>query len=73
MTLVTYKINLALQRLNEIQQTKLLDFIECMVGKLPTVSANALLSFAGSIPTEDLHLMQSAIQHDCSQIDAHEW
>ncbi|MEO0759325.1 MAG: hypothetical protein AAFY78_20910 [Cyanobacteria bacterium J06648_16] len=32
-----------------------------------------LLKFAGAIPTDDLRLMQDAIDQDCGQVDADEW
>ena len=32
-----------------------------------------LLRFAGSIPPEDLKLMQEAIEQDCERVDINEW
>lgn len=32
-----------------------------------------LLKFAGSIPSDDLTLMQNAIEQDCEQVDLDEW
>jgi hypothetical protein len=37
------------------------------------VSGKQLLRFAGTIPSDDLQLMQEAIEQDCEQIDLNEW
>jgi hypothetical protein len=37
------------------------------------VSGQQLLRFAGAIPSDDLHLMQEAIEQDCEQVDLDEW
>lgn len=33
----------------------------------------ALIRFAGSIPSDDLSLIQAAIEQDCEQVDQDEW
>lgn len=37
------------------------------------VSGATLVSFAGSIPVEDLNDMAQAIEDDCERIDSNEW
>ncbi len=66
------KIISVLKELTEIQQTKLLDFIEAMSRQKPINSFN-LLSFAGSIPQNDLEKIKKSIEQDCNKIDFHEW
>lgn len=62
----------AIQRLNEVQQLKLLDFIYAMTGTKKNQATNNLVSFAGYFTPEDLRQMQLAIK-DCEKIDADEW
>jgi hypothetical protein len=66
------KIISVLKELTEIQQTKLLDFIEVMSRQKPISPLN-LLSFAGSIPQNDLEKIKKSIEQDCNKIDIHEW
>ena len=37
------------------------------------VPGHQLLPFAGTIPSDDLQLMQAAIEKGCEQVDANEW
>jgi len=37
------------------------------------VPGKELLEFAGSIPLDDLKLMQRAIEDGCEQVDSNEW
>ena len=37
------------------------------------VSGSQLLRFAGTIPLDDLNLMNEAINSGCEQIDINEW
>jgi hypothetical protein len=37
------------------------------------VSGSQLLRFAGTIPLDDLNLMNEAINQDCEQVDINEW
>lgn len=62
----------AVQRLNEVQQIKLLDFINAMTGIKKSQPVNPLLRFAGYFTPEDLTQMQAAIK-DCEKIDGDEW
>ena len=62
----------AVQRLNEVQQLKLLDFINAMIGSKKKEPVNSLVQFAGYFDPEDLRQMQSAIK-DCEKVDADEW
>ncbi len=63
----------ALQKLSLVQQVKLLDFINAMVGTMPEASdKNKLLKFAGVFDEKDIVEMKSAIK-DCEKIDKDEW
>lgn len=55
-------------------QRQVLQFA-CMVGqiRIKGTPGQKLLRFAGSIPLDDLTLMQDAIQQDCEQVDLDEW
>lgn len=37
------------------------------------VPGRTLLSFAGAIPSDDLALMEKAIEDECERVDADEW
>ena len=37
------------------------------------VPGKTLLRFAGAIPTDELHLMNEAIERDCERVDLNEW
>jgi hypothetical protein len=41
--------------------------------KIKGVPGKELLSFADSIPKEDLQLMSEAIKQDCEKVDFDEW
>ncbi len=41
--------------------------------KIQGTSGQKLLKFAGSIPSEELILMQDAIEQDCERLDLNEW
>lgn len=62
----------AVQRLNEVQQLKLLDFINAMTGSKQKEAVNPLVRFAGYFAPEDLRQMQLAIK-DAEKIDTDEW
>lgn len=68
------KIIQAIHQLTELQKLRLLDFIEAFLQiNQPPKPTQSLLKFAGSIPLEDVFLMESAIQEDCNKIDHNEW
>lgn len=63
----------AMQELSVVQQIKLLDFINAMLGKSPKVSnKEIMLKFAGSFDEQSIQEMNEALE-DCEQIDDNEW
>jgi hypothetical protein len=55
-------------------QWQVLKFVRTLVGsKIRGVSGQQLLRFAGAISSDDLQLMQEAIEQDCEQVDRNEW
>ena len=63
----------AIQQLSIVQQAKLLDFINAMLGKAPKPSNKAaILGFAGSFDKQSIQEMNEALE-DCEQIDENEW
>lgn len=70
-------IDQVVQQLNTMPQSlqrQVLQFAY-MVGqiRIKGTPGQKLLRFAGSIPLDDLTLMQDAIQQDCEQVDLDEW
>jgi len=56
------------------QQRQVLDFARILsLTQLQGVKGSSLLSFAGTIPTDELAQMQVAIEADCEQVDVHGW
>ena len=56
------------------QQQLVLVFARALASVLPRgASGQDLLRFAGSIATEDLQEMSSAIEQGCEQVDSNEW
>lgn len=63
-----------LQVLPEDLQIQVLQFIRSLKGsKIKGVAGKELLSFASSIPQEDLQLMSAVIEEDCERVDFDEW
>jgi hypothetical protein len=55
-------------------QYQVLEFARNLTkSKIKGVPGKELLSFAGSIPKEDLQLMSEAIKQDCEKVDFDEW
>ncbi len=55
-------------------QRQVLKFARTLIGtNVRGVSGQQLLRFAGTIPFDDLQLMQEAIEQGCEQIDLDEW
>jgi hypothetical protein len=55
-------------------QWEVLEFARTLISsKVQGVSGQQLLRFAGTIPIDDLQLMQEAIKQDCEQVDLNEW
>ena len=55
-------------------QRRVLDFARALAVTGPKgVSGKQLLSFAGSIPADDLKAMKKAIEEGCEKVDLNEW
>lgn len=55
-------------------QREVLEYARTLISsKVQGVSGQELLRFAGTIPIDDLQLMQGAINQDCEQVDLNEW
>ena len=55
-------------------QQQALNFIKSLnVSFQRGVPGKALLHFAGIIPTDELQLMNEAIERDCERVDLNEW
>jgi hypothetical protein len=55
-------------------QWQVLKFARTLISSnIQGVSGQHLLQFAGAIPSDDLQLMQEAIEQGCEQVDFHEW
>lgn len=61
-------------RLDYEQQKRVLDFAHALAITGPKgVPGKRLLSFAGSIPVDDLKDMEQAIEESCEKVDLNEW
>jgi hypothetical protein len=55
-------------------QWRVLKFARTLIAsQIQGVPGQQLLQFAGVIPSDDLQLMQEAIEQDCEQVDLNEW
>lgn len=55
-------------------QWEVLEFARTLINsKVQGVFNQQLLRFAGTIPIDDLQLMQEAIEENCEQVDLNEW
>jgi len=55
-------------------QKRVLDFARALAVTGPKgVSGKQLLSFAGSIPSDDLKAIEKAIKDGCEKVDLNEW
>jgi hypothetical protein len=55
-------------------QRRVLDFARALVVTCPKgVPGKQLLSFAGTIPADDLKTMEQAIEDSCEKVDQNEW
>jgi hypothetical protein len=61
----------SVERLDEYQQIKLLEFINSLFLNVKQ-ETNKLLKYAGCISKDELELMKTAIA-DCEKIDHNEW
>jgi hypothetical protein len=63
-----------LRSMPQLLQWEVLEFACTLTSsKIQGVSGQQLLRFAGTIPVDDLQLMQEAIEQDCKQFDSNEW
>ncbi len=61
-------------RLDYEHQRRVLDFARALaVTGSKGVPGKQLLSFAGSIPADDLKAMKQAIEDSCEKVDLNEW
>ena len=71
---IKMKVIEQLETLPENLQRKVLVFmqgLQSVAGR--GVPGKQLLRFAGSIPLDDLELMQQAIEDGCERVDLNEW
>ena len=62
------------RQLDYEQQKRVLDFARALAITGPKgVSGKQLLSFAGSIPSDDLKAIERAIEAGCEKADLNEW
>ena len=55
------------------QQRQVLDYARTLSTRQIGTKGGELLSFAGTIPLDDLAQMKAAIEEDCETIDVHGW
>ncbi len=61
-------------RLDYEHQKRVLDFARALAVTSPKgVPGKLLLSFAGTIPADDLKAMEQAIEDNCEKVDLNEW
>ena len=55
-------------------QRQVLIFVDTLqISSARGISGKSLLEFAGTIPPDDLKIINSAIESGCEQVDAGEW
>ncbi|MBE9041790.1 hypothetical protein IQ235_13470 [Oscillatoriales cyanobacterium LEGE 11467] len=55
-------------------QWQVLKFVQTLISsQIQGVPGQQLLQFAGAIPTDDLQLMEEAIEEGCDRVDLNEW
>jgi hypothetical protein len=62
-----------IKALPENLQLRVLRYARTLVPTPPGVSGRQLLRFAGAISSDDLRVIQDAIEQGCERIDADEW
>ena len=63
-----------LRRLPEDLQRRVMSYTETLRATLPSgIPGRDLLTFAGTIPANDLLEMREAIEEGCEQVDPSEW
>ena len=69
-SLIEKQLLAQLDRLSDEQQQQVLNFAQFLAMKNPVgVPGKELLRFAGTIPTDDLELMEQAIMEDYEKVD----
>ena len=59
-----------LKTMSQYQQAQVLEFVNQLVkNEIKGTPGKGLLSFAGSIHSDDIQLMLEAIEQDCEQVD----
>jgi len=61
----------SIEKLNPIQQEKLLEFINTITGKVSDPSN--ILKFVNFIDSISINEIEQAINNDCERIDINEW
>jgi len=61
-----------IQLLSEPQQQQVLAYVRTLQGA-PPKSGAAFVQLAGTIPIEELRLMEQAIEEGCEQVDVNGW
>lgn len=73
-TPVVEKVIKQLETLPDDLQQQVLVFVQGLSHSAKRgVPGQTLLQFAGSIPQDDLRLMEEAIEAGCEQVDSDEW
>ena len=68
------KVIAQLKDLPQELQWRVLEFTRTLAVSTPHgVAGTQLLQFAGTIPLEDVKVMQKAIEQGCEQVDVNEW
>lgn len=63
-----------LNRLPTAMQCQVLQFTRSLeMTSLSGVPGSTLASFAGSIPLDDLRIIEQTIEEGCERVDLHEW
>jgi len=74
---LAHEINQQVTLLSPVQQQEVLGFIRSINSSTAKPSKGTpgkdLLKFVGSISSEDLELMQTAIEEGCGQVDPDGW
>ena len=71
---VLTEIEKKVRELPENLQRQVLIFVDALkISSTRGKSGRLLLEFAGTIPLEDLKIMDNAIELGCEQVDSNEW
>lgn len=63
-----------IERLDYEHQKRVLDFVRALfITGTKGVPGKQLLSFAATIPKDDLKIMAQAIEENCEKVDLDEW